>query len=266
MFGRKKKKKEEEVQRDALGRRKPKLSELPPEEQEKALALLRKMGDDLVESFQKTMGSRLETAKAQLQDNTDTTQQSAAGIATDVSDAASKPQGTWEELQSMLIELENSDAVQSNTDAAEAAPKAAQDTPKQSAPDGMDPLELQRVREHYDKQHLARETALFERSAREETEKLWEDFEQSFPHKTLSPEVEEVKQAVRDRLEEIRKNTVLEFEGICTDGYEKNGRVVDRDLLSILREAGSRLLSEFKEVAKEFLDKAKDVLTEELGI
>lgn len=61
MFGIKKKK--EEVKYTANGVRKIKVSDLPPEKQERVLADLRKMGDEMVATFQAAMEGRLETAR-----------------------------------------------------------------------------------------------------------------------------------------------------------------------------------------------------------
>lgn len=130
MFGRKKKK--EEVKYTTNGIRKIKLSELPPEEQERALADLRKIGDDMVAKFQDIMDKRLETAKARLQDNTDARETEGFSPEADVADTAAKLQSgrlqpkasdntnvestlsehpnAWDEMCAQLNELLNADA------------------------------------------------------------------------------------------------------------------------------------------------------------
>lgn len=79
-FGRKKKKK------TVVQSNKPKLSEYPPEVQAKLLAQMKKIGDDMVAKFQGIMDSRLETAKAAVQNNIDAVPETDANAKTDDSD------------------------------------------------------------------------------------------------------------------------------------------------------------------------------------
>lgn len=63
MFGRKKKK-QKESSYTASGVKKIKLSSLPPEEQARIVASMKRIGDHIAEKYEQIMQDRLERAKA----------------------------------------------------------------------------------------------------------------------------------------------------------------------------------------------------------
>lgn len=84
MFGKKKKK--EEVKYTANGVKKIKVSELPPEERERALAKLREIGESTTRRYEEIMKKRLEAAKANLQSNSNTAPEANANAKANDSD------------------------------------------------------------------------------------------------------------------------------------------------------------------------------------